>query len=162
MLDSNQLHIALQTAPPGTVLEATVRIIIPGARAVQDEGIASVPQGASAPEPPRPETEVPTESPVDRLRSMATRVGGEFRKESEWAADLCRAGDFSARELDRACRAGAISHAEKEWGRDAGARLIHYTALETYLVQREAVLHGGLAKPDWWDRVVTRRTRPAA
>ena len=93
-------------------------------------------------------------SPLERVRAETGAASGRSRKQEDWAAAICRATDFSARELERACRAGAVVSTKKLEGLDAGARLIKGVALENYLTLREQVIRGDVPPPAWWDAVV--------
>lgn len=116
-----------------------------------DRGEAYVPEGDPA-----------RWSPLERLQAVIAQEGEGWRKEAEWALDVCSNADFPARELERACRAGAIAWTRKGDGLDAGARLIHASALREYLLVRENVLQGKATAPGWWPEVVKRRHRRAA
>ena len=93
-------------------------------------------------------------TPLDRLEASIAANGSGFRKESEWAAEICRPTDFSVRELERACQHNAIAFELKEDGRDARARLIGGEVLRQYLLLRQAVREGNHARPEWWPKVV--------
>ena len=93
-------------------------------------------------------------SPLERVRAETGADSGRSRKQEDWAAAICRSTDFSARELERACRAGAVVSTKKLEGLDAGARLIKGVALENYLALREQVIRGDVPPPAWWDAVV--------
>lgn len=117
---------------------------------------------AESSESPVPDGDPASWSPLERLEAAIAKHGSHARKEGEWAADICGYNDFSARELERACRAGAITSTPKPDGLDAGARMITGSDLRAFLMLREAVRQGTAPAPDWWSDVVPKRQRRAA
>lgn len=161
MIDHHQIQETLRRAPPGTIVEAIIRFVLPGAptepdpQEGQEPGLPLQLRSIVATDPAR-------RSPLERARDVGEAAGADARKESEWAADVCRATDFPARELERACQADAIAWEPKTYGKDAGARMITARALESYLAERERVQRGDAPEPEWWVEVVSPRHRRAA
>lgn len=158
MIDQQQIQQTLRGAPPGTIVEAILRFIVPPAVSTGEQltevDIASEPEPVEGTDPAR-------QTPLQRVLSAEETAGATTRKEGDWAADVCRPTDFPARELERACQAGAITWEPKTWGKDAGARMITAGALEAYLNERERVRRGDAAEPKWWADVVSARHRRA-
>jgi hypothetical protein len=92
---------------------------------------------------------------LDRVQRLSKARGNVALKPREWSAIT----GLSARELRRAIAADALPHAEKEDGRDHGARVVTTEAMLTYLTTVLAVERGHVSAPSWWDAV---RGRPAA
>lgn len=98
-------------------------------------------------------------TPLERLHAAMAKHGRGARKESDWADDVCGSNDLSRRELERACKHGAVTWTRKDDGRDSGAREIEGVALEAYLELREEVRQRRKTPPEWWSRVVPERHR---
>ena len=110
----------------------------------------------------QPEGDPARWTPLQRLEAAIAAGGEGTRKESDWADVVCRPDDFSGRELERACRKGAIEWTKKDDGRDAGAREIESKALGEYLELRERVRHGREPAPEWWEMVVVQKRHRSA
>jgi hypothetical protein len=100
-------------------------------------------------------------TPLERLAAAVADHGEGLRKEGDWAKDICGANDLSQRELERACKHGAVLSTRKDDGRDSGAREIEAAALQAYLELREEVRQGRKPVPEWWESVVPERHRTA-
>jgi hypothetical protein len=111
------------------------------------------------PQTPRPATDPARWTPLERLAAAIAQHGEGTRKESDWAEEVCGSNDFSKRELERACKDGAIPSTRKDDGRDSGAREIEGSALRSYLELREEVRHGRKPAPEWWEAVVPPKHR---
>jgi hypothetical protein len=95
---------------------------------------------------------VPT--PLEVVRVERRERPNRLRKTAEWASLL----GTSARRLNRAIKAGALSYEAKPDGRDHGAIVIRPEVLELFLATVDAVERGKCDPPEWWNRVEGKRS----
>lgn len=136
-------------------------VVIGGEVAGAVVGQQAGPPPEAEPQAPKPAGDPARWTPLERLAAAIAEHGDGTRKESDWAEDICGSNDFSKRELERACKHGAVEWALKDDGRDSGAREIEGTALQAFLEIREEVRQGHKPAPEWWEAVVLPRHRTA-
>jgi hypothetical protein len=154
MIAIDQLQQALHQARPGTTFRIAIEVTVPDAQLEEA-------QPQTQPETPVHHILADGVGPLTRALAIKD-VSNEALKESEWAERICTYRDFSARELEKACRVGAIASTRKSDGRDSGARLIEPAEMVRYLVLRDEVLAGEAPKPTWWTSVIASRLRRAS
>ena len=93
----------------------------------------------------------------ERVQRLHRDRGNVALKPREWSI----VASLSVREIRRAIGAGALAHAEKEDGRDHGAKVVTAEAMLGYLATVSAVERGSLDPPRWW-RVVRGKRAAAA
>lgn len=126
----------LASAPPGT------RIIY---MEVPAEGSAPSTPGATTPQEGASSTLGMTD-----LEVASNAHGSGPLKSAQWAERLPM---VSAREIDRAISAGALTASPKGYGRDHAAIVVSATDMVDYLALCDAVQDGRRTPPTWWDEV---------
>jgi hypothetical protein len=100
------------------------------------------------------EMEVPGADPTASVGERVAAYVGTNRdarlSPSEWAGTGI---GLSHRELDRAIRHGAVAHEIRGEGKGHSARVILGDALLHYVQTCEAVQHGMMRQPSWWNTV---------
>lgn len=159
------LHAILQAFPAGTKLLVIAAELPNGAEQLHvlpsaaERGVSDLalePRASHAPADPIAPGSLRDDvgsAPLTHLQRLRSARGNIALKPREWAAFT----GLSARELRRAIDIDAVPHADKEDGRDHGAKLITADAMLQYLSTVYAVERGQMQPPAWWPEVRGRR-----